>query len=161
MHNTCELISPGSSQLGCEVPGGFLVPALSCPLLSTHQQCPVAPWHCRALYWPCSSHWGTKAPSTFPSGLVVCRLSLWCSQWVLGLSGWSVEAGTGLLGTCHLNDVVVWWILFFWLTQCHITRLQPTRRLCPGKDGYFMTTSRHLLVVITRLQPVYNLTMTS
>lgn len=88
---------PGSSQLGWLVPGPFLVPALSCPLLSTHQQCPVEPWHCRALYWPCSSHSGTKTPGIgYPSGLVVWTLSLWCSQWVLGLSGRSEERGKGL-----------------------------------------------------------------
>lgn len=36
---------PGASQFLGAVPGGVLVPALSCPLLSTHQQCPVEPWH--------------------------------------------------------------------------------------------------------------------
>lgn len=88
---------PGSSQLGWLVPGPFLVPALSCPLLSTHQQCPVEPWHCRALYWPCSSHSGTKTTRIrYPSELIVWTLSLCCSQRVLALSGRSVETGKGL-----------------------------------------------------------------
>lgn len=39
------LASPGLSQSTGGVPGAVLVPALSCPRLSTHQQCPVEPWH--------------------------------------------------------------------------------------------------------------------
>ncbi|TNN65287.1 hypothetical protein EYF80_024441 [Liparis tanakae] len=38
--------SPGRSQSTDGLPGGVLVPALSCPVTSTHQQCPVEPWHC-------------------------------------------------------------------------------------------------------------------
>ena len=40
---------PGLSQSLGASPGRVLVPALSCPLLSTHQQCPVDPWHWNEL----------------------------------------------------------------------------------------------------------------
>ncbi len=79
---------PGSSQFIVGAPGGVLVPALSCPLLSTHQQWPVDPWHCCGLYWPSSSHWGMKAPVRGTSPSLLRRLSLCCSHWVLGCTGY-------------------------------------------------------------------------
>lgn len=39
------LVSPGLSQSLGGAPGKVLVPGLSSPLLLTHQQCPVEPWH--------------------------------------------------------------------------------------------------------------------
>lgn len=38
---------PGFPQRGGVLPAAVLVPAISCPEESTHQQCPLPLWHCR------------------------------------------------------------------------------------------------------------------